>query len=134
VYTPSYTLTLTQKSAEKLRVAQRAMERSMLGVSLRDRIPNEIIRQRTKVVDVVERIATMKWAWAGHLARDGRWTKRVIEWRPRHEALRSRRRPPTRWTDDLRRVESNWLSAAHDRTRWKMLREAYVQHWTRLAV
>jgi len=76
------TLTLTQKSAEK--VAQRAMERSMLGVGLRDRIPNEIIRQRTKVADVVERIATVKWAWAGHLARtrDDRWTKRVIEWPP----------------------------------------------------
>jgi len=74
----------------------------------------------------------MKWAWAGHLARtrDERWTKRVIEWRPR----RSRGRPPTRWTDDLRRVESNWLSAAQDRTRWKMLREAHVQQWTRLTV
>jgi len=70
----------------------------MLGVSLRDRIPNKIIRQRTKVVDVVERIASMKWAWAGHLARtrDERWTKRVMEWRPRHEASRSRGRPPTR--------------------------------------
>jgi len=45
------------------------MERSIRGVSLRDRISNEIIRQRTKVVDVVERIATMKWVWAGHLAR-----------------------------------------------------------------
>jgi len=51
------------------------------------------------------------------LSKNRRWTKRVIEWRPRHEALRTRGRPPTRWTDDLRRVESNWLSAAEDRTR-----------------
>jgi len=57
------------------------MERFMLGISLRDRIPNKIMRQRTKVVDVVERIASIKLAWAGDLAiiRDERWTKRVIE-------------------------------------------------------
>lgn len=32
------TLTLTQLSAEKLRVTQRAMERAMLGMSLRDSV------------------------------------------------------------------------------------------------
>ena len=50
------TLTLT-KASEKLRVTQRAMERSMLGISLRDKMTNQWIRQQTKVVDVMERIA-----------------------------------------------------------------------------
>jgi len=81
------TLILTQKSAESFRVTQRAMEGSLLGVSLRDRIPSEIIRQRTKVIDVVDRVATMMWAWAG--TRDEKWTKRVIEWRPQHETSNS---------------------------------------------
>ena len=39
----------------KLKVAQRAMERAMLGVSLRDRIRNEEIRRRTKVTDIAHR-------------------------------------------------------------------------------
>ncbi|XP_030747772.1 transcription factor IIIB 90 kDa subunit-like [Sitophilus oryzae] len=39
------TLTLTKKSIEKIRVAQRAMERAMLGVSLRDKIPSTVIKQ-----------------------------------------------------------------------------------------
>lgn len=110
------------------------MERSMLGISLRDRIPNTEIRRRTGVQDAVERITILKWNWAGHVARmtDNRWTKRITEWRPRQDAFRSRGRPPTRWADDLRRIETNWIQSAQDRELWKHLREAYVQQWTNL--
>ncbi|KAI8440612.1 hypothetical protein MSG28_001831 [Choristoneura fumiferana] len=67
----------------RLRVAQRAMERAMLGVSLRDRIRNEEIR--TRVIDIAKRISLLKWQWAAHIARraDGRWGRKVLEWRPR---------------------------------------------------
>jgi hypothetical protein len=41
------TWTLTKQTIHQLQVAQRAMERSMLGVSLRDRITNVEIRRRT---------------------------------------------------------------------------------------
>lgn len=44
----------------------------MLGVSLRDKSRNEEIRQRTKVIDIAERINKLKWQWAG-----------LLEWRPR---------------------------------------------------
>ncbi|KAI8439764.1 hypothetical protein MSG28_013451 [Choristoneura fumiferana] len=65
----------------KLKVTQRAMERAMLGVSLRDRIRNDDIRSRTKVTDIARRIAKLKWQWAGHIARrtDGRWGQKVLE-------------------------------------------------------
>ncbi|CAG9840255.1 unnamed protein product [Diabrotica balteata] len=43
------TLTLTKTSAEKLRRIQRKMERSMLGISLRNRIRNEEVYRRTGV-------------------------------------------------------------------------------------
>lgn len=51
----------------------------MLGVSLRDRKTNEWIRQRTKVTDVIEKAARLKWSYAGHVARSniGRWHKRI---------------------------------------------------------
>lgn len=50
------------------------MERSMQGLTLRDRIPSEEIRRRTKVMDVVERVTSLKWNWADYVARmqDGR--------------------------------------------------------------
>ena len=127
------TLTLTKKSINKLQVTQRAMERAILGISLRDKIQNNEIRRRTGVADVVRRITTLKWNWAGHIARttDDRWTKKILEWRPRHEAYRNRGRPPTRWTDDIKRIKHNWMQTAQCREEWHRLREAYVQQWTR---
>jgi hypothetical protein len=47
------------------KVAQRGMERAM-----RDRIRNQVIRQRTKVTDIAHRISMLKWQWAGN-----RWGK-----------------------------------------------------------
>ncbi|CAH2075602.1 unnamed protein product, partial [Iphiclides podalirius] len=35
-------------------VTQRNVERAMLGITLHDRVQNELIRRRTKVVDVGE--------------------------------------------------------------------------------
>ncbi|KAJ8711218.1 hypothetical protein PYW07_008460 [Mythimna separata] len=114
------------------KVTQRAMERAMLGVSLRDHIRNEDIRKRTKVTDIARRIAKLKWQWTGHIARktDGRWGRKVLEWRPR-TGRRSVGRPPTRWTDDLARVAGiRWMRDAQDRSLWRRLGEAYVQQWT----
>ncbi|CAH2265183.1 jg16839 [Pararge aegeria aegeria] len=87
----------------RLRNTQRAMERAMLGVSLRDQIRNEEIRRRTRVTDIAQRVAKLKWKWAEHRARrtDGRWGSKVLEWRPR-TGKRSVGRPPTWWTDDVK--------------------------------
>ena len=128
----SETWSLTVGLIGKLKVAQRAMERAMLGVSLRDRIRNEEIRRRTKVTDIAQRISKLKWQWAGHIARrtDGRWGCKVLEWRPR-TGKRSVGRPPTRWTDDLvKTAGTRWMRAASIRSSWKSKGEAYVQQWT----
>ncbi|CAH2238493.1 jg5674 [Pararge aegeria aegeria] len=71
------------------RITQRAMERAMLGVSLRDQIRNEEIRRRTRVIDIAQQVAKLKWNWAGHIARrtDGRWGSKELEWRPNTEAV-----------------------------------------------
>ncbi|CAH2251949.1 jg13826 [Pararge aegeria aegeria] len=60
--------------------AGRAMERAMLGVYLRDQIRNEEIRKRTRVTDIAQRVAKLKWQWAGQLARrtDGPWGLKVL--------------------------------------------------------
>uniref|UniRef100_A0A2H1VZA7 SFRICE_021784 n=1 Tax=Spodoptera frugiperda TaxID=7108 RepID=A0A2H1VZA7_SPOFR len=43
----------------KTRVDQRAIERAMLGVSLRDKIRNMKIRQRTRVTDIALKICRL---------------------------------------------------------------------------
>jgi Reverse transcriptase (RNA-dependent DNA polymerase) len=125
------TMTLTVKTANRFRVTQRAIERAMLNISLKDKIKNEDIRRRTKVRDVIEEIAAKKWRWAGHIARQhsSRWTLRILQWRPR-ETKRSRGRPQRRWVDDIREAGSkNWIRQAADRQTWKNMEEAYIQKW-----
>ncbi|CAH2240676.1 jg5544 [Pararge aegeria aegeria] len=99
------------------------MVRAMLGVSLRDKIRNNGIAQR---------VAKLKWQWAGHIVRrrGGRWGPKVLEWQPRTGKC-SIGRPPTRWTDDIRRVAgSRWIQAAQNRGIWNSLQKTYVQQWT----
>lgn len=45
----------------KLKVSQQAVERAIIGVSLRVKIRNEGIRQRNKVLD--QKISKLKWLW-----------------------------------------------------------------------
>ena len=72
--------TLNTKAAQKLNVTQRSMERQMLNISLRDRKRNAWIRQQTKICDIMRRIASRKWQWAGHVARRlyQRWTTEIL--------------------------------------------------------
>ncbi|CAH2269361.1 jg14066 [Pararge aegeria aegeria] len=73
-----------------------------------DQIRNEEIRRRTKVTDIAQRVAKLKWQWAGHIARrtDRRWGSKVLEWQP------CTGRPPTMWTDDIKRVAGRrWIQA-----------------------
>ncbi|CAH2235122.1 jg16115 [Pararge aegeria aegeria] len=57
----SETWSLAMGLIRRLRVTQRAMERAMLRVSLRDRIRNVEIRRRTRVTDIAQRVAKLKW-------------------------------------------------------------------------
>ena len=71
------TWALTKDQPRKLATSQRRMERSILNISLKDKIRNETIRERTKVKDVIETVRDLKSRWAGHVARmeDKRWAK-----------------------------------------------------------
>lgn len=125
------TCTLSKASASKLAVTQRAMERAMLGISLRDRVRNDEIRRKTKVDDVIKRALTLKWRWAGHVARgdENKWTKRLLCWRPR-SSTRSAGRPQMRWRDDIVGFAGvTWMRSAQDRQEWRVKEEAYIQQW-----
>lgn len=125
------TWTLTVEAMEKLKVAQRAMERAMLGVSLRDRIRNTEIRRRTKLTDIAQRVASLKWKWAGHISRreDERWSQKVLDWRPR-SGHRNRGKPLARWSDDIAKAAGPmWRRKAKDRSVWSALEEAYILQW-----
>ncbi|KAI8422947.1 hypothetical protein MSG28_014050 [Choristoneura fumiferana] len=123
------TWALTDRQREKLATTQRAMERSMLGIRLSDKIRNTDIRRKTKVIDIIARINHLKWGWTGHMLRSGRdkWSKQVTLWYPR-EDCRRRGRPKTRWRDDIRlTLGPYWTRVAEDRAQWRELEEAYAK-------
>ena len=125
------TWSTTKELEQKLVTTQRAMERQMLHISLRDKIRNIEIRSKTKVKDILEKIKEAKWRWAGHVARmqDNKWTKRVTDWQPR-SGKRRRGRQKRRWRDDLTSyLGTTWTRDAQDRRRWQLLEEGYIQLW-----
>ena len=102
------TWSLTKATTQRLRTAQRAMERKMLKAKLKDKIPCREIRAKTNIKDVVKFAAKQKWKWAGHVARlnDNRWTKRITDWQNMakdHEVDRWRDGETTscRWKESL---------------------------------
>jgi len=126
------TWTTTRKLEKKLRVTERAMERIMIGVTRKDRVTNQNLREKTNVQDIIKEIKIKKWRWAGHLARqhDNRWTARISNWTPR-TCVRRRGRPSRRWTDELREFAGvTWQRRAQDRLKWKIDEEAFLLQWS----
>ena len=96
----SWSLTEHQKS--KLKICQRAMERSIIGAKRTDRIRNTTLRSITQVTDVGVKTAKLKWECAGYVSRmqTERWAKIVTHWTP-EGGHRRRGQPRRRWCDDL---------------------------------
>ena len=86
--------TLTKQAQNKLAATQAKMERTMLNITYKDRKTNIWVKERTKVIDIINTVIKMKWTWAGHINRlkDDRWTSRVTTWRP-YDKKRRQRRP-----------------------------------------
>ncbi|XP_075990548.1 uncharacterized protein LOC142986144 [Anticarsia gemmatalis] len=107
---------LNQKMSSKLATCQYAMERSMLNVKKSDKLKNRVIRYKTKVIDITQKIRRLKWRWAGHLIRGhDKWSKKVTRWYPR-EGKRKRGRPQKRWDDEIREVAGvMWNRVAQER-------------------
>ena len=127
----SETWTTTRLLERKLISAQRGMERSMMGISLRDRKRATWIREQTKVEDILKSIKKKKWQWAGHVCRrqDDRWTKKVTDWTI-NNLRRPRARPMTRWRDEIAKFGGqDWKQTSQDRETWKRMGEAYVLQW-----
>ncbi|KAE9420443.1 hypothetical protein Angca_007360, partial [Angiostrongylus cantonensis] len=95
---------LCKQDESSLRVIERAVERTMLGVSrfrqVRDGIRSSDLRQRSKIKDAVLYAKQSKIRWAGHVMRmnDNRWTRAVSDWVPR-DVKRTAGGPPTQWSE-----------------------------------
>ncbi|CAG9133292.1 unnamed protein product [Plutella xylostella] len=124
------TWSLTESQKSKLKVCQRAMERSILGVKRTDRIRNTDLRSKTQIADVGAKTAKLKWDWAGHVCRmqPERWAKNATKWIP-NNGRRRRGRPRKRWRDDLDNFNTEWCEQAQERDKWNVQGETFAQQW-----
>ncbi|GFO19352.1 endonuclease-reverse transcriptase [Plakobranchus ocellatus] len=107
------------------------MERKILNIKLKDRIPTMEIRKNNQVIDVVQYIQKQKWRWAGHIARakDNRWTKRCTEWQTM-SGRKNRDRPEATWMNDIRKAAGpQWQRKAQNRRKWKTSAGGYILQW-----
>ena len=82
----------------------------MLNITYKDRNINFCVRERTKVIDLINTVRKWKWSWAGHINRliNDRWTSRVTTWRP-YDKKRRQGIPAKRWRDDLDKYWSDTI-------------------------
>ena len=75
---PTMTYGCQAWSTNKLRTAERAMERQILDLKLQDKISCSEIRKRAKIIGIIEYTLKQKWRLAGHIARMkySGWTKK----------------------------------------------------------
>uniref|UniRef100_A0A7E4WAP6 Reverse transcriptase domain-containing protein n=1 Tax=Panagrellus redivivus TaxID=6233 RepID=A0A7E4WAP6_PANRE len=75
------TWALTKSDKERLMVAQRNMERCMLGITRRNMEHNESIRRKTAVKDCIQSARKVKFA-ARVTSDADKWTARITNWTP----------------------------------------------------
>lgn len=122
------TWSISKKVIQKVRTCQRGIERSYLGLRLKDKVNHAEIRQQTKARDVIRYTLKQKWRWAGHIQRtqDERWSSTVTNWYPFNKK-RKRGRPHKRWSDDIAKIAGRtWTRLARDRHEWHSKEEAFT--------
>ncbi|KAE9418686.1 hypothetical protein Angca_003196, partial [Angiostrongylus cantonensis] len=98
----SETWSLRKQDEKSISVIERAVEKTVLGVSrvtqIREWIRSTNLRQRSKIKGAVLYAKQSKMRWAGHVMRMNRWTRAVSDWIPR-DVEPAAGRPPTRWSE-----------------------------------
>ena len=111
---------MTNTEEQKLKVSQRAMERAMVGITIKDKVKCEI-RRLSQVKDIITEITRSKIRWVGHVVRmaGNRWTTRIVGWYPGNLKM-PKGRPFTRWEELMKKkIGTNWVREARNRQCWK---------------
>ena len=115
------TWSLTSAQKTKITRCQRKIERKILNLTLKDRIPNEIIRRKTKIQDAIQQAEIIKWRWGGHVVRQNekRWGHTTTLWYPR-SGWRRQGRQYKRWQDSFTDTAGpKRTRLAQDRMEWR---------------
>ena len=137
------TWTMTERLEKRLRGTQRKMLRFMV---CRRRCPEKedwvaYVRRSThdmlRIMEThglkdwvqVQRLRKWRFARATASRTDGRWSTRILNWKPIQHGGRSVGRPATRWGDDLERLlGEDWVhTAATDPEMLDLLENVFLE-------
>ncbi len=130
------TWTINEARIKKIRVAQNALERSMLGMKKKDHIRLTKIKQKLrKNIGAARRIRRKKWGWAGNVSRlkDERCTYYATFW----ELINQKRKQghqKSQWEDDISKFikTRNFHRIAQNRGgEWERLQETFALYGVR---
>ncbi|VDO10981.1 unnamed protein product [Haemonchus placei] len=109
-------------------VAQRKMERRMLGLRMLDRWSCERIRALTKVRDWINEASRKKLIWARKIREmdENVWARVITTWIPYDYVDRRRRgHPCIRWRDELsKKIGKTWWSMTKEQFNEAMIRHS----------
>ena len=125
------TCSLTTAQIDAPVVAQRKMERIILGITLRARNYNSWMGQQSRVTAIINPIKNSKHQGAGHVARVQSKRSKQKDWLP-SEWIRPRGKPTVRRRNDFVHPFGSACSRlVRDRCNWKHLlnRERMIITW-----
>ena len=127
---------VTRKKEEQWLVTiQRAIERSMLEILLREHIQIEVIQKWSRVKDMITEYQKQKFHWAGHVTMftDNRWSHAVVE-RYLRDQKWSLGRAPQQWKDEIvKQLEPIWSRRVRPKTKWKCIVASNEENIRKLA-
>jgi hypothetical protein len=118
---------MTVANMKKLEAAHHKWQRKILGITWEDRVTNEEVRRRTKMLKLELIIRKRRLRWLGHLhrMRNNRIAKQALSWQPL-DGYRKRGRPRKNWratvNEDLQIMGLDWENVeetAGDRPLWR---------------
>ena len=118
------TAAMTKRQVGKMKVAELKMVRWALGVTKKDKIKNEYVRETTKIAKLEDKLWNARPRWYGHVKRkeESYVGKRMMEMAV--PGRRKRGRPRRKWMD-LAREDMEMVSAKEgdevDLVKWKIL-------------
>ena len=124
----SETWSLRVEGERKLLSFEMKCLRSLLGVSLRDRLKNETIRKILNVgMSITDIIRKKRMKWFGHVVHLPQNSYVSIAYKQDFLIKRPKGRPPERWSDQLRNDTGLPLLTAErirkDREKWRSIKK-----------
>ena len=118
---------MTVANMKKLEAAHHKWQRKILGITWRDKITNDAVREQTGMQKMEDVLRRKRLRWLGHVYRmdENRISKQALKWSPA-DGRKKRGRPRKNWnatvSDDLKIIGMDWDEAeqkAEERLMWR---------------